>query len=150
MAPVRKELPSRSRSESLDSLELKDNGPVTTSIARSASAYDIQYIGSAQLSAVSLGLDVNGHGQLPLFLRQNEKINKSTTQGKEWRSPLMDGMDSGGGRTATRCERASEQAVDFTFIPEMHMCDEASTATCTRRRRRRTVEGRSGIGTTKL
>ena len=38
---VRKELP-RSRSASLDSVELKDNGPMTTSIAPSA-----YYIGSA-------------------------------------------------------------------------------------------------------
>ena len=60
-----------------------------------------------------MGRDV--YGQLPRLLRQNQKINP-----KEWRSPLMDGMDCRGGRTATLCgggggQRTSGPSISLSF-----------------------------------
>ena len=49
----------------------------------------------------------------------------------------MEGTDSGGGRRIGReAKRWMDgwHGGDFTFIPEMHVCDEASTATCTGRK----------------
>ena len=75
---VRKE--HRSRSESLDSLELKDTGQLTTDIAPSGRVR--WHFGSA----ASLELDVNGQGQVRLRLPPTpppEAEDKSKVTGVE-------------------------------------------------------------------
>ena len=47
-----------------------------------------------------------------LLHRQGQKINPKS---QEWRSPLMDGMDSAGGLEAKRRRRRMKQTISLSF-----------------------------------